>query len=272
MKKLIIAIILASCMMPLSALQSFRELLPGLTEEQYQSLTKGDALEADTIDTSDIVLIAPAGGITANRAASAKAVSDEKNFSVARTCLIPYPEKWAKDTVAERQLDIFNTMRQISTQQGITYISHRRGDRPYPLFEDTYYISDPDNIESKMPDPIATEFPKELVSYAYQVDTSFDGNVYRHTYKNSDEEIFLDVTNYTPMKYRGLTCLQKETLSLCMSSYQTKEGLLVYSLAQAKNRTPVVTILFWKVYLTSSFMKRMTSLQDWFKGRIALVK
>ena len=75
-----------SCnMMPLSALQSFRELLPGLTEEQYQSLTKGDALEADTIDTSDIVLIAPAGGITANRAASAKAVSDEKNFSVART-------------------------------------------------------------------------------------------------------------------------------------------------------------------------------------------
>jgi hypothetical protein len=126
------------------------------------------------------------------------------------------------------------------------------------------------DITSTIPDPVLEELPSSLVAYAYQFDTTFDGNVYQHTFTTSDQEIFLDITNMTPIKFRGITGLKAKALSMCLSTYQTKEGILLFSLVEVKNRKPEVKILFWSVWLPGAFDKRITALSGWFRDRISL--
>jgi hypothetical protein len=56
-----------------------------------------------------------------------------------------------------------------------------------------------------------------------------------------------------------------------MSSYQTDEGILLYSMATITGRGPQVQVLFIGVDLPSSFLKRVTSLRNWFKAQLAEV-
>lgn len=259
-------------MVCLSALESYKVVLPYLNEAEYQALERGESVKGDTLGGNDITTLAPVDGAFLERIESTKRISDEKNFAMAYVSLLPYPDGWRDASQAKRQLDLFNTMRQISTQEGITYISSRRGNKPYPLFKESYYLSDPEDTTSKIPDPVVDVLPQSLVAYAYQFDTSFDGNIYKHTFTTSDKEIFLDITNMTPIKFRGITGLKKETLSLCLATYQTDEGILLFSLAEVKNRAPEVKILFWSVSLPGAFEKRINAVSGWFQRRLEVAK
>ena len=243
-------------------------LLPSLSESDWAKLEQGESIDCSTLDGGTIKQIAPQGSIAYERAVQAENATN--SFTVASVALIPYPASWKDEREQQRQLDIFNTIRKVSTQKGITYISHRWGDRPRPLFTESYYVSDPENPDSKIADPVTSTFPLSMSSYAYQDDSAFSGNVYKHTYTNSAKEIFLDVTNYSPMKYQGITCLKSGQLSLCMDTYQMEEGILVYSMAIVTDRKPQIRILFLTVDLPSSFMRRVVSLRNWFKVQVAL--
>ena len=269
MKKLVmLGAILFFCLFFVFAGEDLVTLLPSLSESDWARLEQGESIDCSTLDGGTIKQVAPLGSIAYERAVQAEKASS--GFAVASVVLIPYPASWKKENEQQRQLDIFNTIRKVSTQKGITYISHRWGDRPRPLFSESYYVSDPENPDSKIADPVTSTFPLSMSSYAYQDDSAFSGNVYKHTYTNSAKEIFLDVTNYSPMKYQGITCLKSGQLSLCMDTYQLEQGLLVYSMAVVTNRKPQIRILFLTVDLPSSFMRRVVSLRNWFKAQVSL--
>jgi hypothetical protein len=268
-RRILVGLCALFILLPLSALQTVEQALPKLNAEQLAILRSGEQLETSNLDGETLLPFVPVGTEADRKAQKSEVLTD--GFAVASVALIPYPEAWKNMDVETRELAIFNTMRKVSTQAGITYISHRAGDKPRTLFKKSYYISDPEDKKSQIPDPVVDKVPTNLISYVYQEDTSFGGNIYRHAYTNNDEELFLDVTNFTPMKFMGITCVKAHQLSMCMSSCQTDEGILLYSMATIQGQKPQVQILFISVDLPSSFLKRVTSLRNWFKAQLAEV-
>ena len=241
-------------------------VLPDLSAEEMTSLRAGEMLDSSTLG-GQIHPYIPLETEAYKRATQAEDASN--SFTINTLSFIPYPEHMKDKSLAERQLILFNTMRRLSTQAGITYISHRAGNKPKVLFEDSSYLADPKKRSSRIDDPVVTEFPLSHTDYAYQKDSSFGGNVYRHTYTNSDREIFLEVQNLSSMKVLGIfTAVPVEQLTMVIGTYQLDDGLLVMSLATVEDKPPKVSVLGYTVDLPSSFLKRITSLQDWFVAQL----
>ena len=49
---------------------------------------------------------------------------------------------------------------------------------------------------------------------------------------------------------------------------ETDEGFVLYTMAVVRDQEPEVNILFISVDLTSSFMRRITALKEWFTARV----
>lgn len=237
--------------------------LPLLSEGEYQRLLDGEILESDTIDGRTILQF-----FVPETSAYAKAVQAEDvvdGFSVAAVSYIPFPSSYGGLTTLERQLRLFNTMRSISTQEGLQYISFRAGNKPKLLIERSSYMEDGKNLNKLLPDPVATVFPPTVQSYVYQRDTSFGGNRYLHTYTNSEREIFVAIENISPIKVLGLfTAVPKGRLNINMATYQLEDGLLLMALTTIEGRKPEVKVLAITVDLPSAFMRRIRALQGWF--------
>jgi len=240
-------------------------VLPDLSEEEYEDLRAGEILEASTLD-GEINHYAPKGSMAYYRTIAVEGRED--GFTINSISLIPYPESFAQMDLEERQLEIFNTMRSISTQEGITYISYRRGNEPRTLIRDSWYLETPGS-RSKLPDPVVDELPRRAESYVYQRDTSFGGNVYKHRYTISEREIYLDIDNVETMRILSIIpVVRPGNLTITMASHQTDEGLLVYALANIAEREPRVSFLGIEVYLPGAFSRRITSLQEWFVDQL----
>lgn len=249
---------------------TLEDILPDLTEEDYEKLRDGEILEARTLD-GPINQLAPQGSL-ANlhtvRMERIAAEDEEKGFSINNLSLVPYPEHYESLSVEERQLEIFNTMRAVSTQEGITYISYRRGNEPHPLIRDSWYLETP-RSRGREPDPVVDELPSRAENYVYQRDTSFGGNVYRHQYTITDREIFLDIDNMETMRILSfIRVVRPEELNIYMATYQLEEGLLLYGLANIADREPRVSFLGIEVHLPGAFNRRITALQEWFVAQL----
>ena len=241
------------------------ELLPELSASDIRELYAGELLEAQTLRGS-IVHLAPADSLALDRTRKVEAFTD--GFTINSLVYMPYPDSFAGMTLEERMLDVFNRMRAISTQEGITYISHRRGEVPHTLIRDSYYIAD-ERGKRALPDPVAAELPAHSVEYVYQRDTSFGGNVYRHTYTIRDREIFLEVDNISTMRVMLiLPVVRPEELNISMAAYFLDGGILLYALVTIAEREPVARFLGFEVHLPSAFRRRVTSLQEWFSDQL----
>lgn len=267
-KILIIAALLCAAL-PCFALDGHEALLPQLSEAEWQRMFEGGYVDRDTLGGGSISQMAPAGSEARRQALRCEA--SQGSFTVTSSALIPYPARWLDLSPRERQLELLNTLRRISTQKGITYISYRAGNKPKELFSESYYISDPSDKKSRIDDPVADSLPEAIQSYAYQKDTSFGGNIYLHDFKISDEEIFLRITNVTPMKVFGIfKAVDAGKLALSLGAYQMEEGIYVFSMAEIADMEPQVTVLFITVDLPSAFRRRTTAIRKWFEGQIAL--
>ena len=252
-----------------SALPSLRDALPHLTDEQYETLARGQTLKLRSTHDEDISVMAPMES-NAYQFTVEGASRLGEGFNVAVSRLVPYPADWADETQQERQVEIFNRLRQISTIQGITYISHRAGDKEKVLFNKTYSLEDPDDRKTKYADPVVSEVPATLKAYAYLNDTTFDGLVYDIDYQCSENEIFMNMTNHVAMRFKGIKVLDARKLSMSVSAFQLEDGIYLYAMANVFDQKPEVKILFWNVYLASSFQRRMEALLNWFQNRVSI--
>jgi hypothetical protein len=266
LKKIIIfaaVSLLSVCMV--SAQKSVSSVFPRMGTE-LEKLMKGDILSADNSSGNDITKLAPENSLVSKRLAGAP--EGAAGFAIASVSLIPYPQTWKDMDSSSRMLLLYDILGRISTQKGITYISRRAGYKPKELFSESYYIKDPDDTKTALPDPVPSAIPESEVRYVYQNDTSFDGNSYRSTYTNTDNELYFEVTNCTPMKYHGITCLKENELAMCFSVYPAAEGIIVDSAAIVTGHKTHVKILFMDVNLSDSFKRRTEALHTWYKNQV----
>lgn len=258
-----LAVLLFSCGTVMSL--SIEDTLIGLTDQEYQDLRSWKVLEAQTLD-GPIHQYAPQGSLAQKRAMELE--QHEEGFSISSVSYMPYPYSFSSMTMEEKKLAVYNTMRRVSTQEGITYISHRRGEVPHVLIRDSWYLQTP-RSRGRLPDPVAEVLPETEESYVYQRDTSFGGNVYRHTYTNTDREIFLDIDNIETMRILSvIPIVRPEQLTISMSAYFLDDGLLLYSIANIAERGTRVSFLGISVHLPSAFNRRITALQEWFAAQL----
>ena len=242
--------------------------LPQLSQEQYQALESGEMVSAYALGGEVLTQYFVKGSEAYKRALQARSIED--GFSVAAVSYIPYGDTLKAMSKADRQLAIFNSLRAISTQEGLTYISWRAGNKPKLLIEKSSYMGDSKNLNNLIPDPVATVFPYSAQSYVYQRDTSFGGNRYLHTYTNSDDEIFVEIKNLNTIRVLGIfTALKKDQLTMNMGTNQLDDGLLLVALTSIDGRDPVVSIFGLEVDLPSAFKRRIVALQNWFKDQLA---
>ncbi len=248
-----------------------RSVLPQLTDAEYQQLDSGEMITAKGYEGSKIEQYFVPQTTAYDRALAKQDIQD--GFSVAALSYIPYGPKLKAMSSTERQLTIFNAIRAISTQEGLTYISWRAGNIPKVLIERSSYMADEKNMNNLLPDPVATTFPYETQSYVYQRDTSFGGNRYLHTYTNTDKEILVDIENLANMRVLGVfTAVKKGQLNITMATYQLDDGLLLEALSSIEGRDPVVSIFGLKVDLPSAFKRRLVALQNWFRDQLAAIE
>jgi hypothetical protein len=244
-----------------------RTALPELDDRSIEALLAGETLDGETLGDGNVSVLAPVGSKAYEQALEAQAQTD--GFSVASLSYIPYPEDIRSLDTLGRQLVLFNKMRALSTQVGITYISHRAGNKPKVLIEKCWYLADSRNLNNKLPDPVATTFPFHAESYVYQRDSTFGGNRYHHIYTNSEKEIFVQIVNVNSLKVFGIfKALSAGKLAMSMATYQLDDGLLLYSLASIADKEPQISVLGITVDLPSAFRRRISALQQWFEGRL----
>lgn len=259
----LIGVLLCAIMMGLpAASEEVRRALPMLSEAEYDELAHGEMIYGISLNGPAITRYFVAGTEAASRAEVAQKI--EKGFALGAVNYIPYPPALQAMDPSDRQLAIFNKIRAISTQEGVTYISHRAGDKERTLIERSAYMEDDKNLNRLLPDPVATVFPKTAHSYVYQRDTSFGGNRYEHTYTNSEREIFVAIENISSMKVLGLfTAVKSGQLSMNMGTYQLDDGLLLVALTTIEGRDPTVSVLGLSVDLPSAFKRRIIAVQNW---------
>ncbi|NMA23696.1 MAG: hypothetical protein GX938_09365, partial [Spirochaetales bacterium] len=243
---------------------AIKKALPQLTESEYQLLLDGEILH----DVNDKILKYFVKGTEASQRAL-QAQNIEKGFVLGAVSYIPYTPAMKKMDASTRQLAIFNKIRQISTQEGLTYISWRAGNKEKLLIERSSYMADQKNLNNLLPDPVVNQLPKTAHSYVYQRDTSFGGNRYEHTYTNSEVEIFVEIQNISAMRVLGIfTAVKSGQLSINMGTYQLDEGLLLVALASVEGRDPQVSVLGLTVDLPSAFRRRIVALQGWLVNQL----
>lgn len=250
----------------LCAAPSLSAIFPSFSEQQMQNFKEGAVYEAVTSDGQKITSIAPRGCQGMNLAAKSDRLYD--GFAVSSVKFIPYPEYFQNLSQNEKEVYLYNLLRSMSTMKGLQYISHLAGEKPTTLFKDSYMISNPDKTSSKIADPVSTSVPASFNCYAYQKDNRFGGNVYSVKYTIKEGDFLMEISNYTPMKYMGFSCVDKGALHMYLEVIEAEEGFVLFTNAMVSGREPEVKVLFITVDLPSAFLRRTTALSNWFEERV----
>ena len=264
LKRTIIIFLCIMSFFPLGAL-AIEDVVPGLTSEQIALLRSGEVVRGESFEDNVHVLV-PSGSFAEQHLV--QSLPKPESFTVVSLTYVPYPERMRGMSFEERQLELFNTMRSISTQEGITYISHRAGNKPRVLIEKSWYLETP-RSRSGLPDPVSTSVPPMAEYVVYQKDSSFGSNVYSHHYRTSEREIFVNVRNLETMRVLGIfKAVESEQLAIAMATYQLDDGLLLSAMATIEGRDPQVRVLGITVDLPSAFNRRTTALGEWFVDQL----
>jgi len=250
----------------LSAQENVQNILP-LQANEFSSLMSGEVLSQDNEGGTDVTKFVPKGSLLAKKLASAP--SGAQGFAVTSVSVVPYPSSWGTMTPENRLLALYNVLGRISTQKGITYISRRAGYKPKVLFDQSYFISSPDKVKTAIADPVAARLPAAEKRWVYQNDTSFGATVYEYTYTTDGDEIFVEITNLTPMKYHGITCLKEKEMSMYISILPADDGVILNSAAVVRGHKTHVQVLFMDVDLSDSFRRRTESLHTWYRDQLS---
>lgn len=246
---------------PIFANAELQSILGHLSDDSIDTLSSGKLLVRNSEHEHSLALMPPETLVYGRMDQS---LIDEQAFFVECLSLVPYPEQIGELPDDELLLHLFNTIRSVSTQEGITYISHRKGNKPATLISESY-VAKRVGSRSSLPDPVVERLPAKDTMIVFQDDTSFRKNFYQYDYTTNDQEILVEISNRTKMKVFGLIpAIRQDILTLVFEVIPTDEGILLYSMAYAPDLHYEINILGFKVHLPSAFQRRLVAVQDWF--------
>lgn len=244
---------------------TIEERVPTLSTEQVAQLRAGELVRGSSFG-QDVMNLVPQESVAAQHLS--QALKKPESFSVVSLSYVSYPDYMKDMSFEERQVHIFNTMRSISTQEGITYISHRAGNKPKVLIEKSWYLETPKS-RSSIPDPVSTTVPSSAEYFVFQRDSSFGSNTYSHSYQTTDSEIFVKVKNLSTMRVFSIfKAVEEEKLEIAMATTLLEDGLLLSAMATIEGREPQIKVLGIQVDLPSAFNRRTTALGEWFVSQL----
>lgn len=193
-----------------------------------------------------------------------------EDVSVSFSEEIPYPAEWKNLTSDEVNLNLLNILTKISQQEGLQYISRMAGYKSKTLFEDSYCISDLEDKKSKIEDPVFNALVDTYQLFAYQKDNRFGGNTYIVNYVVTDDSVELKITNHSPMRFAGVSCVKSGCLTMTLKVTQGEDNLIIDCSAFVPDQKAKISFLFYTVDLESSFERRATALRNWFVEQLSV--
>lgn len=263
MKKAFLIISFISICFFLSAEPSIYDIISEFPPDRVEDLLSGQTIKYYSINGQYVPGIAY--DYTMGKSKATKDYNESDAFTLGLASFIEYPESWKELEYDEKKLNIINTLLSVSTIEGITYKSYTAGDKPKVLFSEAYTLVDKDSKKEAY--DVEFSYAPEEYSYeiaAYLKDSIFGGNKYLIKYDISESEIFMTITNYSDLKFMFFKAMSKGELNMCVDVVMTEEGIALFALATVYGRDPVVKTPITEVDLPSAFMKRITSLKNWF--------
>ncbi|MFP4363872.1 MAG: DUF6675 family protein [Spirochaetia bacterium] len=184
------------------------------------------------------------------------------NFAYATETLQYIPTPNTDYTEEDNLVAVYNTLRSISTLEGLEYYSVSRG-RMHTLFSQAYTINSPD-AQEEIPDRHVAVIPQESTVYAMQDDSRFGPNIYRLEYTVFPDSILLSSKNLTGLYYTFVRVIAPEDLSLQVLVIPTEDALVFYGLSYA----PGVRLPFLSDRIQSSIENRLEAFARWFRNSI----
>ncbi|OQY40904.1 MAG: hypothetical protein B6229_00565 [Spirochaetaceae bacterium 4572_7] len=161
---------------------------------------------------------------------------------------------------------LLNNLRAFSDQKGLEYYSFNR-ERMYPLIKDSYFLSS--NKKNKVDDPVVSSLPEFEKLYYSQNDTTFGKNEYSLITRSKGNSLWLQMENLKKLTVMGLfKAIDKGGVRTNFFIYKLDDKILMYTLAEIKEEPNIKKVLMFKVNIPGSFKRRMSTIVDWFKGRI----
>ena len=170
-------------------------------------------------------------------------------------------EKMGRNWLPAEQVQLFNSIRSISTLSGIEYYSASRK-KMRTFYEYSAVIDSPEN-KKPLSDPIVSLLPTESVLFARQKDLTFGDNLYRYDYITTEDSIVFIQTNLTTLSYGIIPLIQKENLKSLIGILDCDEGLLLYAATFAG--TSMIPGVEGKI--RDSFVNRTEAVYKWFEQK-----
>lgn len=163
--------------------------------------------------------------------------------------------------------DLYETLHEISTMQGIRYFSvlHRR---ERVLFKTAHAIDGP-HATAAIPDPVASTNDTD-VAYALIDDASFGRTPYRLEYHTADDAILLLVTNAVPLRLFISPIIDSERLLIALlitPGAGGEEPRSLYGVVAAQ----APEIPFLQKLVEGSLRNRLAAMENWVRSRAASV-
>lgn len=196
-----------------------------------------------------------------------KADSSPNSFSDALVRTIPYPESFESLDEDEKMLYVFNVLSAVSTLKGVTYLSWSADNQPVLLFSDAGVMKS-EKEYTKVKDPVFDTLPSSNSIFALITDTKFGCNKYRIDYEVSDGEVMMTISNTDTVRYLGMKCAGSYGLKMYVDVKLAEEDIIVSSMVTVYDREPIIKVMFKTVDLPDLFMRRITSLNEWFENSI----
>ncbi len=211
-------------------------------------------------DTAQLTPASPISSTLIDKAnAIDYAVGIESLYFIPRENLAPRLLELPRE---EFLLSLYNTLRSVSSLEGIEYYSASR-ERMRTLFAETWVIEGPED-HSRLPDPTVERIPRKDTIYIHQKDLTFGNNVSRVVYRHERDALSMSISNETTMRYMIFPLVKEGNMSMQMLILPVEEGIIFYGLSS-------IDVLDLKVFykkMRSSFTNRLIALKDWFLAEV----
>lgn len=154
-------------------------------------------------------------------------------------------------------LSLYNTLRSISTMEGIEYFSASRN-RMRTLFRESYVVDSPEG-KQQLPDPLVDHMPAYSKIYIYQHDLTFGKNINSVEYFAYDDHLIMKTRNLTPMRYFFIPMVKAGNIINYFIFIPQEKDLLIYGLSSVHS----LTFFGLEKRKEASFYNRIKAISSW---------
>ena len=162
-------------------------------------------------------------------------------------------------------LEIYNTLRRISTLEGVQYYSASR-QRMRTFFKEAYVIADESSRE-RLPDPLVDQIPGDATVFIHQRDLTFGKNISEGVYRYSGRVINLSLTNLQIMRYALIPFIQPRDMQTHMIILPMEGYIGFYGYCGVET----ISFLGIEKSKSDSFYNRMKALFSWFQENLPVL-